>query len=174
MELPKRKPIRLPDYDYSSPGAYFVTICTANRRCLLSGITVGALHEAPAVNVRLTKLGQIIRETIDFLPDRYPDLTVDNCVIMPNHVHLLLRIQMERALREAPLRERETRSLLSKAIGFLKMNCSKQIHQAYPDLDVWQRGYYEHVIRSEDDYRESWEYIDNNPARWAEDRYYEQ
>ena len=49
MELPKRKPIRLPDYDYSSPGAYFVTICTANRRCLLSGITVGALHEAPAV-----------------------------------------------------------------------------------------------------------------------------
>ena len=95
MGLPKRKQIRLPDYDYSSPGAYFVTICTANRRNILSAITVGALHEAPAVNVRLTKLGQIIRETIDFLPDRYPDLTVDNCVIMPNHVHLLLRIQME-------------------------------------------------------------------------------
>ncbi len=173
MELPKRKQIRLPDYDYSSPGAYFVTICTTNRRCLLSDVAVGALHEAPAVNVRLTELGQIVRETIDFLSDRYPDLIVDKYVIMPNHVHLLLRIEKERALREAPLRERETRSLLSKAIGFLKMNCSKQIHQAYPDLDVWQRGYYEHVIRSEDDYREIWEYIDSNPAKWAEDCYCE-
>ena len=172
MDLPKRKQIRLPDFDYSSPGAYFVTICTHEKRCTLSDIAVGALHEAPAVTVRLTALGQIVRETIDFLPDRYSDLIVDKYVIMPNHIHMLLRIEAERALREAPLRERETRSLLSKAIGFLKMNCSKQIHQTYPDLDVWQRGYYEHVIRNEHDYREIWEYIENNPAKWAEDRYY--
>ena len=64
MELPKRKQIRLPAYDYSAPGAYFITVCTQGRRCILSDIAVGALHEAPAVSVRLTQIGQIVDETI--------------------------------------------------------------------------------------------------------------
>ena len=62
--------------------------------------------------------------------------------------------------------------MFSKAIGYLKMNCSKQIHQAYPDLALWRRFSHEHVIRNEHDYREIWEYIENNPARWAEDRFF--
>ena len=93
MELPKRKPMRMPDYDYSSPGAYFVTICTHDRRCILSRITVGALHEAPVVS--LTEIGQSVKEFIEILPSRYPDLAVDHYVIMPNHIHLLLRIDAE-------------------------------------------------------------------------------
>ena len=172
MELPKRRSIRLPDYDYSSPGAYFVTICTHDRRCLLSRITVGALHEAPAVF--LTEIGQIVKDFLEILPSRYPDLAVEHYVIMPNHIHLLLRFDAERALREAPLRDGENRSLLAKAIGFLKMNSSKRTHQKYPDLPLWQRSFHEHVIRNEHDYREIWEYVDANPAKWAEDCYYEQ
>ena len=172
MDLPRRKQIRLPNYDYSSPGAYFVTICTQGQRCILSDIAVGALHEAPAATVRLTEIGQIVREIIDSLPDRYPNLIVDNCVIMPNHIHLLLRIEEERLTRESPLRPNERRSLLSKAIGFLKMNSSKRVHQIKPNLELWQRGFHEHVIRNEKDWREIWEYIDANPERWAEDRYY--
>ena len=174
MELPKRKTIRLPDYDYSSPGAYFVTICTHDRRCILSRIAVGALHEAPAVSLHLTELGQIVKEFIAILPTRFPELAVEQYVIMPNHIHLLLRIDSERALREAPLRAGDSRSLLAKAIGFLKMNSSKRAHHYYPEMVLWQRSFHEHVIRNENDYREIWEYIDANPAKWAEDRYYAQ
>ena len=91
---------------------------------------------------------------------------------MPNHIHLLLRITEDRAIRESPLRENGSRSLLDKAVGFLKMNSSKAIHALFPDLTVWQRSYHEHVIRGEDDHRMIWDYIDTNPARWAEDRYF--
>ena len=77
MDLPKRKPLRLPDYNDSAPGAYFVTICTHDRRCILSDIVVGALHEAPAVSIKLTQLGQIVDEAIQSLPERYSNLTVD-------------------------------------------------------------------------------------------------
>ena len=173
MELPKRKQLRLPDYDYSASGAYFVTVCTQGRCCILSDIAVGALHEAPAISVRLTQIGQIVDEVIRSLPARYSDLEVDQYVVMPNHIHLLLRIEAGRAIRESPLRADGTRPLLAKAVGYLKMNSSKRIHEKHPKLQIWQRGYYEHVIRNEKDYLEICEYIENNPARWAEDRYYQ-
>lgn len=169
-ELPSRKSIRLREYDYSSPGAYFVTVCTQDRRCILSDIAVGALHEAPAVN--LTDAGRCVQRVIEALPSRFPDLSVEKHVIMPNHIHLLVRISSERALREAPLQQLGKRSLLSQAIGYLKMNSSKAIHAFAPDLNVWQRGYHEHVIRGEKDYPEIWNYIDTNPDKWVLDRYY--
>lgn len=99
---------------------------------------------------------------------------MENYVIMPNHIHLLLRIDLERALREAPLRAAESRSLSARAIGFMKMNSSKKTHQKYPSIELWQRSFHEHVIRNENDYREIWQYIDQNPAKRVEDRYYEQ
>ena len=139
MDRPKRKPLRLPDYDYSALGAYFVTICTHDRRCILSDITVGALHEAPAVSVKLTQLGQIVDEAIQSLPERYSNLTVDQYVVMPNHIHLLLRMEADRALREAPLRQAGTRFLLAKVVGYLKMNCSKRIHETIPERCPPQR-----------------------------------
>ena len=118
MDLPKRKQIRLPDYDYSVPGAYFVSICTHEKRCILSEITVGAIHESPAV--RPTDAGIIVQRVVSSLPRRYSNLTVDHFVIMPNHIHLLLRIAEDRAIRESPLRRDGKRSLLDKAVGFLK------------------------------------------------------
>ena len=139
MDLPKRKPLRLPDYNDSAPGAYFVTICTHDRRCILSDIVVGALHEAPAVSIKLTQLGQIVDEAIQSLPERYSNLTVDQYVVMPNHIHLLLRMEAERALREAPLRQAGTRFLLAKVVGYLKMNCSKRIHETIPERCPPQR-----------------------------------
>ena len=168
--LPQRKRNRLEAYDYSAPGAYFVTICTHEKRCILSRIVVGALHEAPAV--RLTEAGVIVQRVIEALPARFPELRLDNFIIMPNHIHLLLQITGERALREAPLQKDGGRSLLAQAVGYLKMNSSKAIHMRYPELTVWQRSFHEHVIRGDDDYREIYEYITDNPARWAEDRYH--
>ena len=116
---------------------------------------------------------------IESLPNRFEDVCIDKYVIMPNHVHLLLRIDNERAIRESPLRiEKQqgdmTRSMLSKVIGYLKMNTSKQIHAFAPDLVVWQRSYYDHVIRGERDYSETWAYMDGNPGRWAEDELFAQ
>ncbi len=160
MELPKRKQIRLPDYDYSSPGAYFVTICTHEKRCILSSVAVGAAISRPP-EVRLTRYGEIVDLAIQNIASVYPHISIDKYVIMPNHVHLILQIHTDKngRLIAAPT--------VSTIIGQMKRWASRQAK-----IPLWQKSYHEHVIRSEADYREIWEYIDTNPARWAEDRYY--
>lgn len=170
MNEPKRKQLRLSEYDYNSVGVYFVTICTHEKKRILSDVVVRAIHESPAAEVRLTAAGNVVLQVLQSLPHRYPELQIDHYVIMPNHIHLLLRITAQRAIHESPLRDRH--SLLSKAIGFLKMNSSKQIHMINPDLTVWQRSYYEHIIRNERDYQEIWRYIEGNPGKWTQDQYY--
>ena len=164
MELPKRKPIRLPDYDYSTPGAYFITICTEGRRCILSEITVGAAISRPSNSgsvMHLMPYGEIVDHAIHNISTVYSCVTVENYVIMPNHVHLLLQIHSDEGGRliAAPT--------VSVMIGQMKRWASKQAGKS-----LWQKSFHEHVIRNENDYREIWEYIDNNLAKWLEDRYY--
>jgi REP element-mobilizing transposase RayT len=105
MKQPKRKPTRLKDFDYSTPGAYFITMCTHNRKCLFSRI-VGAIHESP--ENKLTQYGEIAEQVIKLLPDRF-DVSIPKYVIMPNHVHLIIEISNfeERAIRESPLQQRK-------------------------------------------------------------------
>ena len=174
MDLPKRKQIRLPDYDYSSPGAYFVTICTHERRCILSDIAVGAATSRPP-DLYLTALGEIVDLAINNISSIYPSFSVDNYVIMPNHVHLILRICTDNDGRQiaAPTEGSGTGGrqiaapTLSSVIGQMKRWASIQA-----GTDLWQKSFHEHVIRNEEDYRQIREYIGNNPARWVEDRYY--
>lgn len=167
MEYKNRKPLRLQEYDYNTQGAYFLTFCTYNRKNTLSQI-VGAIHESP--KSELTTQGKIVETVIEKIP-QHIGVTVDRYVIMPNHVHLMLFIEDElRAIHESPLRKR---SAISNAIGYIKMNTSKRIHQLYGHAPVWQRGYYDHVIRNERDYVEIAKYIDENPLRWHLDCYYE-
>ena len=154
-DLPNRKPLRLDCYDYSTPGAYFITFCTHNRKNMLSRI-VGAIHESP--KSQLTTWGRIVDTIIKNIP---PHLcaTIDRYVIMPNHIHLIILLtepESCRAIHESPLRER---SSLSKVVGYIKMN-------------VWQRGYYNHVIRNQTDYEMIAKYIHENPLRWELDRLY--
>ena len=172
MELPKRKNSRLKDYDYSSAGAYFLTICTHNRRKLLSDV-VGAIHESPETiydlsETKLTKCGKIVDKNINDAEKRF-DVKIVTYVIMPNHIHLIVFIDDMRAIRESPL---QARSLISKIIGYIKMNSSKEIHTFLPDKKIWQRNYYDHIIRDENDYLNIMEYIQTNPGKWAEDRFY--
>ena len=173
----KRKTNRVPGFNYSQNGTYFVTICSAERKYIFGKVehpaTVGAIHESPAT--KLSKYGEIVNSYIKILPEKFK-IIIDNYVIMPNHVHLLITIdddhlenQFERAIRESPLQPRST---LTKIIGFLKMNSSKAIHKVLPDLEVWQRSYYEHIIRNEKDYLIHWEYIENNPIKWETDDYF--
>lgn len=167
-QLPNRKPLRLASYDYSTAGAYFITFCTHNRKNQLSHI-VGAIHESPESH--LTAWGRIVDETIRHLP-AHLNVTVDQYVIMPNHVHLIAMITEEaelRAIHESPL---QGRSIISKMVGYIKMNASKAIHLNYGSVSVWQRGYYDHVIRNEQDYGMIAKYIQENPLRWELDKLY--
>ena len=168
MVLSKRKPTRLKGYDYSLPGAYFITICTRNRKCLFSNI-VGAIHELP--ENKLTRSGEIVKQIIEILPDRF-NVSIPKYVIMPNHVHLIIEIHNndeKRAIRESPLQYH--RSIIDKMVGFLKMNVSKKIHKT-DDEKIWQRSYHDHIIRGEKDYQKIWGYIDTNVIRWEKDCFY--
>ncbi len=162
---PSRKPLRLSDYDYSTPGGYFITFCTHNRRNTLSRI-VGAIHESPSC--ALTSYGKIVDRVIRTLPEHL-GVTVDQYVIMPNHVHILLIIDQlpARAIRESPLR---SRSVISKAVGYIKMTASKEIRSRFDAEEIWQRGYHDHVIRNQADYDMIAKYIVENPLRWELDK----
>ena len=168
LNLPKRKPARLKEYDYSTPGAYFITICTHNKKHLFSKI-VGAIHESP--ENRLTTYGNIVKQVIEFLPDRF-NVSISKYVIMPNHIHLIIEIKdngNKRAIRESPLQYQ--RSLIDKIVGYLKMNVSKKMHNTYTD-NIWQRSFHDHIIRDKYDYEKIWKYIDTNILRWKDDCFY--
>ena len=158
MDLPKRKTNRLTEYDYSTPNAYFITICTHDRKNLF-WTDVGAIIDRPE-NVPLTKLGIITRQSIKEIPEHYPMMSVDHFVIMPNHVHLLLQINADADGRSmiAPT--------ISTVVRLMKGTVSKQAR-----VPVWQKGFYDHVIRNDADYQEIWNYIEGNPEKWAEDRF---
>ena len=157
MELPKRKQNRLAKYDYSTPNAYFITICTQDRENLF-WTDVGAIIDRPD-DVPLTNLGLVVRQSIEDIPRHYPTVSVDHSVIMPNHIHLLLQINTDADGRSmiAPT--------ISTVVRLMKGMVTKQA--GFP---VWQKGFYDHVIRNDNDYSDIWNYIEGNPGKWAEDK----
>lgn len=157
MDLPIRKQNRLTEYDYSIPNAYFITICTANRKNLF-WTNVRAIIDRPE-QVPLTSLGEIVRRSVEAIPQHYRVVSLDRYVIMPNHVHLLLQIQSDCNGQSI------TAPTISTVIRLMKGAVSKQA-----GFSVWQKGFYDHVVRNEADYRDVWRYIDGNPGRWTEDK----
>lgn len=147
-----RKPNRLKNYDYSSQGAYFITICTLDRKCTLSHIVGGDALIAPQTN--LTHFGEIAREYIESMPG------IDKYVIMPNHIHLLIAI-------DGPMKASAPTISVPNLIRSFKVLVSKEIGQS-----IWQRSYHDHIIRDEEDYLNHLQYIENNPAKWSKDKYY--
>ncbi len=155
MDLPKRKQIRLTEYDYRMPNAYFITVCTRKKRNLFWE-NVGAGIARPE-DVRLSPAGMAAQAAILEIPRRYSSLTVDCYVVMPNHVHLLLQINSDASGRPmvAPT--------ISRVVQQMKGAASKQA-----GFSLWQKGFYDHVIRNEKDYEEVWKYIEGNPGKWTE------
>ena len=155
----ERKQIRLTEFDYDSNGAYFITICTKDRKPLLSKISVGTTIGRPP-DVVLTQYGRIVEESIRQINNVYPPVHVDHYVIMPNHIHLLLFLYCDdgRAMLVPTVARvvQQLKGVITKHIGY----------------SIWQTRFYDHVIRTERDYRDIYTYIDNNPAHWAEDEYY--
>ncbi len=156
MTHPVRKKNRLPDFDYSSPNAYFITICTHQRKNLLWQ-PVGATIGRPSLPL-LSEAGKIVQAAIEAIPVHYSAYIVEHSVVMPNHVHLLLRIQADEGGRAmlAPT--------VSTVVAQLKGAVSKRLGQP-----IWQKGFHDHVIRTQQDFLEIWQYIENNPLIWAED-----
>ncbi len=162
---PNRKPTRLKAYDYSRPGAYFITICTQNRRCILSEI-VGEGFPLPK------KAGEIAVKYIENISLRFPTVSVDKYVVMPNHIHMLLSIEgYDGRGNPSPTQTAD----IKQVIGWFKYFVTKDINLITNRLGnrVFQRSYFDHVIRGEQDYREIWEYIENNPRKWQQDQFFE-
>ena len=159
QKLPVRKPNRLPDYDYSTPGAYFITIGVKDRRNILWD-DVGASIARPS-SLPLSLYGLVVDQAIRNIPMVYPAISVDHYVVMPNHIHLLLQINTDKNGRAmlAPT--------VSVVIQQLKGVVTKQIGHS-----IWQKLFHDHVIRNEADYLKIWQYIDTNPAKWEADCFY--
>lgn len=168
MELTTRKPNRLKEFDYSSNGAYFVTICTQDRLHLLGRI-VGAGSSRPNLhpNLQISQEGKIVEQYLLRLPEKYPMIRIDKYTIMPNHIHMILVLSGENG-REDPA---PTNPTISQIIGWFKYQTTKNINKN-DIIKIWQRSFHDHIIRNEQEYREIWDYIDQNPLKWDEDCYY--
>ena len=162
QELPKRKHPRLDGYDYGADGAYFVTICTHDRQCLFSRIVGRGL--APA-EVQYTPYGEIAKEQLKLLEKRYPSVKVDRYVIMPNHIHIILRITTD-AAGASP------RPTLIDVVCAYKSLTTRACKAVHPIEKLFQTSFYEHIIRGQEDYDEIAAYIDRNPTCWLEDALY--
>ena len=158
MEHPERKPNQLTEYDYSTDGAYFITICTQDRKKILSNIVGGGAFDAP--KVVFTNIGEIARKHIEN-SNRIPGLTVDKYVIMPDHIHLILLID-ETAAKGTSKAPSPTNALIPHFVSTFKRFCHRDLGAA-----IFQRSYYDHVIRNQRDYDEIWQYIENNPRKWV-------
>ena len=151
-ELPQRKKNRLAQYDYATGGAYFVTICLNDRQHILwNNANFPVLrHE----DIRLTSIGKIVQQAIEQIPAHYPHIQVDKYCIMPDHIHLLLLFYPGADGRQiaAPT--------LSGVIGNMKRWVSMQL-----GFSIWQKSFFDRVIRNDAGYREVWQYIDENPLK---------
>lgn len=158
MELAKRKPTRLQGYDYSTPGAYFITICVKDRKQLLSTIVGDDAYIVPQ-NI-LSQIGLICDKYINNINTKYENVTVDKYVIMPNHIHMII------SLHGTMMASSPTNSIESIIRSF-KIMVSKEI-----GISIWQRSYHDHIIRGEKDYQKIWNYIDTNILGWKKDYFY--
>lgn len=188
-EIHKRRSIRLKDYDYSQSGAYFITICSWNRECLFGDIVDGKM--------RLNELGHVVEK--EWLQTSVVRANVElyEFQIMPNHFHGIIvlndnvgatrrvarfpetrRSAQEGAIHRIALTKAHTKDIsgagpgsIGAIIGQFKSIATKRINamRSNPGSPVWQRNYYEHIIRNEDEMNRIREYIINNPAKWSED-----
>jgi putative transposase len=166
LDLPKRKLQRLRNYDYSQNGAYFVTICTHKRLCLFGQIKDKMLC--------LNDAGQMVFNRFNEIPQFYSGIEIDQFIVMPNHLHAILMINHSGTTQGSfptmalPGYIQRFKSLTTRLyIEGVKNGC-------YPPFDkkLWQKSYYDHIIRSEKQYQKVSEYIQTNPLKWQEDKYF--
>ena len=162
-----RRSIRLKGYDYSQPGAYFVTVVTQDRACLFGEIVDGEMQ--------LNNSGQIAKAAWDELPARFPSVRLDAFIVMPNHVHGIIMVGAQfiapsdgfGATNQGVMNHAPT---LGEIVRTYKAASTRLIRQAGTPDFAWQRNYYEHIVRDEESLNRIRRYILDNPARWEFDR----
>ncbi len=166
--LPERKNIRLKTYDYSRPGRYFITVCIKKRMPILWNMddTVEGMR---ASDVPLSEIGKIVERGILQIPDIYKNIKIDKYCIMPDHIHILLLIDItdDHHVGADIIRPQDCKiphPTVSTVIGSLKRWVSKET-----GMSIWQKSFIDHVIRNEKGYINVWKYIDNNPLYYDED-----
>lgn len=167
-----RRSIRLKGYDYSQTGAYFVTVCMQNGECLFGNIVDGEM--------RLNDAGQMIQNVWNALPAKYPDIETDEFIVMPNHIHGIIVIvgaQFIAPFKCNAINQNKKQGVINHAptvgeiVRAFKSRCTHAINKIRntPGHPVWQRNYYEHIIRNEEEMNRIRNYITSNPVQWAED-----
>ncbi len=151
MNLPKRKLVRLKNFDYASYNYYYVTMCTAGKKHLFGTVN------------GLSAYGRIVQEELEQLPAHYHAVRVDKYVIMPNHVHAIIVI--------GDVNSKEKTPTLSTVVGSFKSGVSRRIHRISLTEQVWQKSFYDSVIRNDWMYQKIWEYIEENPIKWELDEH---
>lgn len=155
--MPARKHSRLKNHSYSKSGYYHVVICVKDRRPILSNIKCvsydsehGKRH---VLNIELTKIGQVVEENIKRIDAMYENTKIDTYVIMPDHVHMIVKL--------LPVNEEHISSDIFTIVRSFKRFCYKKIEKS-----IWQNSFYDHIIRNSTDLSETRKYIKGNPARW--------
>jgi len=166
--------MRLKNYDYSDAGYYFITLCVKDGHEVLWDFVPTQICDthtdvgAHSVRPPLSTIGGVVETAIRNVPLAYPNIKVDTYTIMPNHVHLILVIREENLCNT---KEENGRTLcaptISRAVKQMKEYVTKQI-----GFSIWQRSYHDRIIRNEAEYQRIRQYIDENPAKWAEDDYF--
>ena len=165
VDYPKRKHVRLKDYDYSQNGMYFLTLCAKDKAPIFSKIVGCGLLDAP--EIQLTEAGRCVQDAMIYLAEHDPAIQIEAAVIMPNHVHILLSIQAAKS--GASGRPRPTEMRVPKFVSSLKRYTNR-----FCARPLWQTSYNDHIIRDDNDFLTHWIYIETNPARWTEDEYYQE
>ena len=170
---PERKPNRIKNYDYSAVGAYFVTICTQDRKPILSEViktdnvsvcetdnyAVGEGLAPPVYIVKLKPCGEIAEEQLKNLEKRYPNVTIEDYIIMPDHIHTIIFLHKQ-AGGASPS------PTLSDVICAFKSLSARLCKQKYEIEDLFQRSFADHIIRDREDYETRRKYIHENPIKW--------
>lgn len=173
LDYPQRKLQRLKNYNYSQNNAYFVTICTHNRMHLF-----GRIDDEKLI---LINAGKLIYDKFSEISVFYPDIIVDKFIVMPNHLHVILLIQINKmTLRQGGTAQGPFPTMiLSEYIRRFKTLSTKLYidgvkNGEYPPFDkkIWQKSFHDHIIRNEEEYQKIWNYIDANPLKWQEDKYF--
>ena len=165
-----RRSIRLQGYDYTQAGMYFITICIWQRECLLGNV-IGAnsqilspmnndLNKPNSTYIELSRYGQVVQYNWAVLADKFSDMQLDEFVIMPNHIHGIIKLNESGG------------EALSEIIRMFKTSSARRINQlrGSKGIPVWQRNYYEHIIRNEQALQTIREYIFNNHLSWEQDQ----
>ena len=151
----QRKNLKLLEYNYSNIGCYFITICVQNRKNILSKI----VKTNNDVKLILFKYGKIVKKYLEEINEFYKDINIINYVIMPNHIHFICEII------------NNNNSNTNEIIPFIVSTLKRFTNKACKEK-IWQRNYYDHIIRNEKEYLKVLEYIENNPYKWHDDIYY--